>query len=750
MDRAVWERVGPNGVAGVVVAAVLLFAVIVLAGATLEAAALAAAAALAVAAGLALSGWRRSVARAAGAQAAAGEAHDQVQRAAADRARTHEELARLRHHSAREADEHRREREALERERDGLRQRGEALERERDHLRQHGEALERERDDLRERADALEAEWHGLRKQAEALERERDGTRQQRDELERDREAVRREVDRLKGALARERRLLERLQQSWRAEREWNRELRGQVQRLYEGRERSGEDGDVNALILRAAIELVEAEKGMLLSRRDTDGDGELDVVVSHGFEHDPRHSAVAQRFGREVLDRDEIVREDEPGGREDEAATPADREIDSLVATPLYLQDRFSGVVICANRSGGFEEVDNEILLALGDHAGAALHHGQLRHELRDAHRASVRVLLEAVAARDPALHRESAQLAVRAITLARDMGLDDRLRDVLVTATLLRTVGYLALPDGVLLKPGPLSPDERAVVELHSRIGFNIIGQVPALRDVAATVLYHHERFDGGGYPAGLVGREVPIASRALAVLEAYSAMTHHRSYRAPRSPEEACAELVDAAGTQFDPEITQLLVEEIRRSPTPPDEDLADAVLEALPLSPAGDADDVLGPLAASATDGLTLLGNHRAMQEGVRAAARDATAQSPFAVVLVQLEDLPRINERDSLIAGDRLIQVAARNMQRAAARLGGSAYRASGRRLAVVAPIRDGRTAGDVLDQVQTEFAAGPSVRTGLSVWEPGERGDEVIGRARRALEAPDAAPSDGR
>jgi HD-GYP domain-containing protein (c-di-GMP phosphodiesterase class II) len=559
------------------------------------------------------------------------------------------------------------------------------------------------------------------------------------------------DAGRLRDQLRHERELLGRLRQSWRAEREWNRELRGQIQRLYAERcalvadehDREYDGGhpadSVSALILRAAIQLVEAEKGLLLSRTDADGDGELDFVISHGFEHDPEHSAVAQRFARRVLERDEIVREDEPVAADGAEPSPADEEIHSLVAVPLYLRDRFNGVVICANRQGGFEDVGDEMLLALGDHAGNALTHGRLRNELRDAHRAVVRVLVEAVRERDPTLHRETEQLAVQAVTLAGDLDLDRRTRDVLVCATLLRAVGELALPERILRKEGPLTTEERSVVELHPRIAFNIVGRDPALHDVAVALLYHQERWDGSGYPAGLAGEDIPLAARALAVLEAFGAMTHDRPHRPRRTAQEACGELVALSGVQFDPEITQLLVEEVRAAPAPPSPGLAETVLEALPLD-AADADGAApGPLDGAATDGLTLLGNHRAMQHAVRHAAGTATVEEPFAVVLVQLEDLPQLNAEASFLAGDRLIQVAARTVERAAARAGGSAFRASGRRLAVVAPVRreDGLTR--LLEQIQIEFAAGPAVRTGISVWAPGERGDEVVSRARDAL-----------
>ena len=173
---------------------------------------------------------------------------------------------------------------------------------------------------------------------------------------------LRRERDRLNDALRRReaeligrRSLIERLQRGRRAERGWNDELRAQLQREHASRSGLEERADPRDLILRAAIKLVEAEKGLLLSREDEDADGRLDLVCAHGFEHDPAQGSVVQRFAREVLERDQIVREDAPARGSD----PVDAEIENLVAIPLYLRGRFGGVIVCANRRGGFEELD-------------------------------------------------------------------------------------------------------------------------------------------------------------------------------------------------------------------------------------------------------------------------------------------------------------------------------------------------------------------------------------------------------
>jgi HD-GYP domain-containing protein (c-di-GMP phosphodiesterase class II) len=587
-------------------------------------------------------------------------------------------------------------------------------------------------DEVRRREDAVRAANRELETIAERAGRDAE---RQREERERLAHALRRAEE----AGSRQRVLIRRLEQSRRAEREWNRELRAQLQQMYESpRGRAGHD-DVRALVLQAAIQLVEAQKGILLSREDADGDGALDVVSSHGFEHDPSDSAVAQRFAHQVLALDEIVREDAPTD-DVPARSPADAEIDALVAVPMYMRDRFHGVVVCANRPGGFEEIDDDVLLALGDQAGAALHHGQLRNEVADAHRAAVRALVEAMAARDPERHREATALAFHALTLARDLGLDEWQRDVLICATLLRNVGYLALPDGLLELAGPLEPDDRAVIELHPRLGFDVVGQVAALRDVAAAILYHHERFDGRGYPAGLAGDDIPKAARAVAVLEAYGAITSDRPHRMKRSREEACVELIAGAGSQFDPEITQLFVEEVRRGNGDVDPGVAEAVVEALPLEAFREVGGALGPLAAASVDPLTLLANQRALIADLRRAT--ASSDKSVALLLVQLEDLPRINRAAGYEAGDRLVQVAGRNVQRTAARYGGAAYRFSGRRFAIVAPLARDDHGGQLLDALRAEFAGGPSVRTTLSVVQEGEGPWDAIERARRSLLEP--------
>ena len=294
-----------------------------------------------------------------------------------------------------------------------------------------------------------------------------------------------------------------RLERAHTAERQWAHELRNQVARLHREQGALGHTGDVREMVLETAVQLVDAERGLLLSRRDEDGDGDFDMACQTGFEHDATHSAVAQEYAGKVLRRDETVREDDSRELRGEGRNPADDEIDNLLAIPIFIQDDFEGVVLCANREGGFEDLDDDVLLALGDHAGAVLENGRLQGEMRSTYMAIVRMLAEAIEAKDPAtrLHSEDVAEYVRAV--ADGLGLEAAPREELLIASLLHDVGKIGVSERILLKPGPLTPDERAAIELHARIGYHLVRQVPALHGIAEAVLHHHERWDGAGLP-------------------------------------------------------------------------------------------------------------------------------------------------------------------------------------------------------------------------------------------------------
>ncbi|MEP6731127.1 MAG: HD-GYP domain-containing protein [bacterium] len=197
---------------------------------------------------------------------------------------------------------------------------------------------------------------------------------------------------------------------------------------------------------------------------------------------------------------------------------------------------------------------------------SGSTDRRGLLQDEERRAYFATIAILADAVQAKDPYTHGHCEQVSQYARAAAERLRLSESDLRVTCYAALLHDVGKIGVSDEVLNKPGPLLPDERKQVEAHVRIGHDLLTAVPALRDVAAAVLYHHERYDGHGYPEGLSGEKIPMASRIVSVVDAYCAMLDARSYKPAYAPERARAELLRCSGTQFDPVVVTAVLDAI----------------------------------------------------------------------------------------------------------------------------------------------------------------------------------------
>ena len=155
----------------------------------------------------------------------------------------------------------------------------------------------------------------------------------------------------------------------------------------------------------------------------------------------------------------------------------------------------------------------------------------------------------------------RPSSLIATIAIELARRLELPDAEVERIRVASLLHDIGKVGVPDEILEKPGPLSADEWQSVVQHPRIGQEILNRVAAIKDAAAIILHHHERYSGHGYPHGLRGSDIPLGARIVAIADAYEAMLRDRPYRNAIGHEAAVAELRAQSGIQFDPELVDL---------------------------------------------------------------------------------------------------------------------------------------------------------------------------------------------
>jgi diguanylate cyclase (GGDEF)-like protein len=174
-----------------------------------------------------------------------------------------------------------------------------------------------------------------------------------------------------------------------------------------------------------------------------------------------------------------------------------------------------------------------------------------------------AIYALAAAVDAKDPYTYGHSRKVNTYAVALAEAIGLSPDEVSRVSTAALLHDIGKIGISDKILGKRGKLSPEDWEVVKSHPKLGANIVGNVPNLVPCIGGILYHHERWDGTGYPAGLKGKNIPIEARILAIADAFSAMTSRRPYRDALCDEKVIKEFKQGAGTQFDPELVEVFI-------------------------------------------------------------------------------------------------------------------------------------------------------------------------------------------
>ncbi len=176
------------------------------------------------------------------------------------------------------------------------------------------------------------------------------------------------------------------------------------------------------------------------------------------------------------------------------------------------------------------------------------------------------VECLADAIDAKDNYTKGHSGRVAQYSKEIAERLGYDEKQQEKIFMMGLLHDVGKIGVPDEVINKPGRLSEEEFAKIQKHPAIGGRILGNIKEMPELAAGAKWHHERYDGTGYPEGLAGEDIPEAARIIAVADAYDAMTSNRSYRGVLPQEKVRQEIERGKGSEFDPKFADIMLQMI----------------------------------------------------------------------------------------------------------------------------------------------------------------------------------------
>ena len=293
---------------------------------------------------------------------------------------------------------------------------------------------------------------------------------------------------------------------------------------------------------------------------------GNLDSVIARGHDgqqHPRIHCKASEGIigrvaetGRPIILRD---------AQQDPYFLPTGYPITSLLCVPIVLGQKTLGAINASDKLDGreFTTYDRKLLLAIAAGAAVALENANLLMEVKDIFMSAVRSLVMAIDAKDPYTHFHSLRVSEVSGILSEELGLDKGEVEQIRLAALLHDVGKIGVPEHVLLKPEKLTPDEWLEMKKHPLHSVHILEQVKQFSPIVKWVRHEHEHYDGSGYPDQLKGEAIPLASRIIAVADAFDAITSDRYYRKGRSDEVALSILQEGSDSQFDPVVVRAFV-------------------------------------------------------------------------------------------------------------------------------------------------------------------------------------------
>ena len=349
------------------------------------------------------------------------------------------------------------------------------------------------------------------------------------------------------------------------------REAQGRLAAIYEASQIMSSERDLSRLFERVMdqlFKLVKAHNGVILLFDDREGKLRTEYVknAQEGKQVKVSSSIVKRAFDRREALLTSNAADDSRFGAGQSIIM---QNITSAMAAPLTHQEENLGVLYVDTRgtTNAFSHSDLELLVAFANGAAPAIRNAKYVNELQQAYQDTLIALANAIELRDHYTVGHTWRVTSFAMETAKTLDWpEDKLKECEMGG-LLHDVGKIAIDDAILRKPGGLTEEEFMKMKVHPERGARMMRDIERLVPLIPYALYHHERYDGRGYPFGLSGKDIPIEGRLLAVADTFDAMTSNRPYRKGLDPEIAVAEITKGRGSQFDPEIADAFIKTYR---------------------------------------------------------------------------------------------------------------------------------------------------------------------------------------
>lgn len=321
--------------------------------------------------------------------------------------------------------------------------------------------------------------------------------------------------------------------------------------------------------VMDTLIGLTNAERGFLMLREP---DGRMNVRIARGMAQVDLNEdafAISKTVINRVLETGEAVlttnAQSDP--RFNEQVSIAAYRLLSVLCVPLKIKDRLIGVIYVDNRlhSGIFRDEDRGLISAFANQAAVAIDNARLfddlqasNAELQIAYEATLEGWVRALDLRDKETEGHTKRVMSLTERLAKKLGMDGESLIHISRGALLHDIGKMAIPDGILLKPGALTPEERGFIQQHPIYAFEMLRPIKFLHRALEIPYCHHEKWDGTGYPRGLKGEEIPFSARIFAVVDVWDALIFDRPYRKGLPPVEVAKSIRELSGSHFDPQV------------------------------------------------------------------------------------------------------------------------------------------------------------------------------------------------